>query len=220
MFPDNFAVLVVGNPNAGTFEFCSYLGATHLNADERLVFVETNTSTDQVRQQMQLFGVDAIDAEDRRRLALIDCRDSRKVPEVDDRTIKVSDTTNLEEIIEKVEEGIVRVGGAPVNVLFDSVTPLYVRHDSNDVGKFFSALSSLVKVSGRMTSTVHSAIVPDEQISLLATIADGLLELRMDDDFHRYVRIKHFKGLKVSPKWVPFDFDRDEESSGTVLTWR
>jgi hypothetical protein len=66
---------------------------------------------------------------------------------------------------------------------------------------------------------VHSAIVPDEQIALLSTIADGVLELKMDDDFHRFVRIKHFKGIKVSPKWVPFDFDR-EESSGAILSWR
>lgn len=220
MFPENFAVLVVGNPSAGMFEFCSYIAATHLNADERLVFVETNVSSDQVRQQMQVFGADAIEAENHDRLALIDCRASRRTPEVDEKAIKVGDTGNLEEIIERVEEGIVRVGGAPVNVMFDSVTPLYVHHDSNDVGKFFSAISSLVKVSGRMTSTVHSAIVPDEQIALLSTIADGVLELRIDEDYHRFVRIKHFRGLRVTPKWVPFDFDRDEESSGALLSWK
>jgi len=220
MFPENFAVLVVGNPNAGMFEFCSFIAATHINADERLVFVETNMSSDNVRQQMQVFGAEAIEAENRDRLALIDCRASRRTPEMDEKSIKVGDTGNLEEIIERVEEGIVRVGGAPVNVMFDSVTPLYMHHDSNDVGKFFSAISSLVKVSGRMTSTVHSAIVPDEQIALLSTIADGVLELRMDEDFHRFVRIKHFRGLRVTPKWVPFDFDRDEESSGALLSWR
>jgi KaiC/GvpD/RAD55 family RecA-like ATPase len=147
MFPENFAVLVVGSPSAGMFEFCTYLGATHLNADERLVFVETNMSSDQVRQQMQMFSADAVNAENSGRLALVDCRSSRKIAGTDDRTIAVSDTANLEEIIEKVEEGIVRVGGAPVNVLFDSVTPMYMHHDSNDVGKFFSAVSSLVKVS-------------------------------------------------------------------------
>jgi len=219
MFPQNFAVLVVGSPSAGTFEFCSYLAATHLNSDERIVFVETNMSSDQVRQQLQVYGADAMDAEDNGRLALVDCHSPGRVREVDGKSIKVLDMTNLEEIIEKVEEGIVKVGGPPVNVLFDSVTPLYMRHDSNDVGKFFSAISSLVKVSGRMTLTVHSDIVPDEQIALLSTIADGVLELKVDDDFHRFVRIKHFKGLRVAPKWVPFDFDRQEESSGALLAW-
>jgi KaiC/GvpD/RAD55 family RecA-like ATPase len=219
MFPENFAVLVVGSPSAGMFEFCSYLAATHLNADERVVFVETTMSSDQVRQHLQVFGADAMDAEERNRLALVDCRASRRVLEHDEKSIMVQDVSNLEAIIEKVEEGIVKVGGPPVNVLFDSVTPLYMHHDSNDVGKFFSAVSSLVKISGRMTSTVHSDIVPDEQIALLSTIADGVLEIKVDDDFHRFVRIKHFKGLRVAPKWVPFDFDRDQESSGALLSW-
>jgi KaiC/GvpD/RAD55 family RecA-like ATPase len=220
MFPENFAVLVVGSPSAGMFEFCSYLATTHLNADERLVFVETNMSADHVRKQLEVFGVDAMDAEERGRLALVDCVASRRVPEVDEKSIKVLDMANLEEIIERVEEGIVKVGGAPVNVLFDSVTPLYMHHDSNDVGKFFSAISSMVKISGRITSTIHTDIVPDEQIALLSTIADGVLEIRMDESFHRFVRIKHFRGLKVAPKWVPFDFDRDGESSGAVLSWK
>lgn len=220
MFPENFAVLVVGSPSAGMFEFCSYLAATHLNADERLVFVESNMTADQVRQEMLVFGADAMEAEDRGRLAIVDCYASRRVPEVDERSIKVRDMANLEEIIERVEEGIVKVGGPPVNVLFDSVTPLYMRHESNDVGKFFSALTSLVKVSGRITSTVHSDIVPDEQIAMLSTIADGVLEIKVDDDFHRFVRIKHFKGLKVAPKWVPFDFDRQDETPGAILSWK
>ncbi len=221
MFPENFAVLVVGSPSAGMFEFCSYLATTHLNADERLVFVETNMSADHVRQQLEVYGADAMGAEERGRLAIVDCFASRSVAEVDDKSIKVKDMANLEEIIERVEEGIVKVGGAPVNVLLDSVTPLYMHHDSNDVGKFFSAVSSLVKVSGRMTSTIHRDIVPDEQIALLSTIADGVLEIRVDDSFHRFVRIKHFKGLKVAQKWVPFDFDREEaESSGAILGWK
>ena len=219
MFPENFAVLVIGSPSAGMFEFCCYLAATHLNADERLVFVESNTTADHVRSQLQMFGIDSIDFEDRNRLALVDCFTSTAAAE-DEKVIKVKDLANLEEIIERVEEGVVKVGGQPVNVLFDSVTPLYMHHDSNDVGKFFSALASMVKVSGKMTSTVHSNIVPEEQIALLSTIADGVLEMRVDDGFHRFVRIKHFRGLKVAPKWVPFDFEREDEGEGAVLSWR
>jgi KaiC/GvpD/RAD55 family RecA-like ATPase len=219
MLPDNFAVLVVGSPSAGMFEFCCYLAATHLNADERLVFVESNTSPDHVRSQLQLFGVDAIDFENNDRLALVDCYASPSPADIDEKTIRVRDMANLEEIIQRVEEGIVKVGGQPVNVLFDSVTPLYVKHDSNDVGKFFSALASMVKISGKMTSTVHSSIVPDEQIALLSTMADGVLEMKIDEGFHRFVRIKHFRGLKVTPRWVTFDFETDQES-GEVLSWR
>lgn len=220
MFPENFAVLVVGSPSSGMLEFCCYVTATHLNADDRMVFVESNTHADHVRSQLQMFGIDSIDFEDRNKLVFVDCFGSSGTPEIDEKSIKVADVTNLEEIIQRVEEAIIKVGGPPVNVLFDSVTPLYMHHDSSEVGKFFSALSSMVKVSGKITLTVHNGIVPEEQIALLSTIADGVMEMRVDEGFHRFVRIKHFKGLEVTPKWVPFDFEREIEGDSTVLGWR
>jgi KaiC/GvpD/RAD55 family RecA-like ATPase len=219
MFPENFAVLVVGSPSAGMFEFCCYLAATHIKADERLVFVESNTSANNVRTQLQMFGVDPIEYEDRERLAIVDCHAPAGSIDKDTKSIRVEDLSNLEEVIQRVEEGIVKVGGQPVNVLFDSVTPFYMDHDSNDVGKFFSAMASMVKISGKMTSTIHTSIVPDEQIALLSTIVDGVLEMRIDESFHRFVRIKHFKGMEIKPNWVPFDFDMGDDS-GAVLGWR
>jgi KaiC/GvpD/RAD55 family RecA-like ATPase len=220
MFPDNFAVLVVGSPSAGMNEFCCYVAATRLSVDDRMVFVETNTHADNVRSQLQLFGIDPLDYESQDKLVFVDCFGSAGTREVDERSIRVTDISNLEEIIQRVEEGIVKVGGPPVNVLFDSITPLYMRHDSNEVGKFFSALSSMVKVSGKITSTVHSTIVPEEQIAMLSTIADGVIEIKIDEGFHRFVRVKHFKGFNVAPKWVPFDFGRDQDEGSTVLGWR
>lgn len=219
MLPDNFAVLVVGDPSAGMFEFCSYLASCYLDADERLVFVETNTTADHVRHQLQMFGVDPTYHEDRDRLRVIDCYTPRGKAGDDHLMVELFDVTNLEGMLERVEEGIVAVGGQPVKILFDSLTPLYMYHDSNDVGKFFSALTSMVKMSGKITATVHRGIVPDEQIALLSTISDGVLEMRMDESFHRHVRIRHFRGLRVTPRWVPFDFDRESETGVTVLGW-
>ncbi len=220
MLPDNFAVLLVGDPSSGMFEFCAYLAATHLNADERLVFVESNTSTMRVRDRLFSFGIDSVEYEDRGMLAFVDMHTSTGVVENDSKAIRADDLTNLEKVIEKVEEAIVKVGGHPVVVLFDSVTPLYMYNDSSEVGKFFSALSSMIKVSGKLTATVHQDIVPDEQISLLSTIADGVLEMMVDKDFHRFVRIKHFRGLTISPKWVPIEFEESEEEEPEVLNWR
>jgi len=220
MFPDNFAVLVVGSPSAGMFEFCSYLGATYLSAGERLVFCESNVSAELVRKQLELFGIDVGECESNEQLAIVDFSKGLNVKDADPKAITVRDVSNLEEVIERIEEGIVKVGGHPVRVLFDSMTPLYMQHDSNEVGKFFSALTSLVKVSGKITATVHSGIIPDEQVALLATIADGVLEIKIDEEFHRYVRIKHFRGLKVAPNWVPFDFQEEEDGGSVFFSWR
>lgn len=220
MFPDNFAVLVVGSPSAGMFEFCSYLGATYLGAGERLVFCESNVSAELVRKQLELFGIDVDECESNDQLAIVDFSKGLSVRGADPKAITVRDVSNLEEVIEKIEEGVVKVGGRPVRVMFDSLTSLYMQHDSNEVGKFFSALTSAIKVSGVITATVHSGIIPEEQIALLATIADGMLEIKIDEEFHRFVRIKHFRGLKVTPNWVPFDFQEEEDGGSVFFSWR
>ena len=220
MFPENFAVLVVGNPRAGMFEFCCYLGANYLSAGERLVFCESNVSAELVRKQLELFGIDPAEQEKKGRLAIVDFSSMLSVKDADPNAITVKDVSNIEEVIERIEEGIVKVGGRPVRVLFDSITPLYLQHDSNEVDKFFSALTSIVKVSGKITTTVHAGIIPDEQIALLSTIADGVLEMRIDEDSHRFVRIKSFRGLRVAPNWVPFDFEEEEEGGSVVFSWR
>jgi KaiC/GvpD/RAD55 family RecA-like ATPase len=220
LLPENFAVILVGDPSSGMFEFCSYLAATHLSADERLVFVESNTSTMRVRDRLLSFGIDSVEYEDKGTLAFVDMHTPTDVVENDTKAIRADDLSNLELIIEKVEEAIVKVGGHPVVVLFDSVTPLYMYNDSSEVGKFFHALSSMIKVSGKLTATVHQNIVPEEQIALLSTIADGVLEMKVDESFHRFVRIKRFTGLTVSPKWVPIEFEETEEDESAVLNWR
>lgn len=220
MLPQNFSVLVVGEPSAGMFEFCCYLGASYLRAGERLVFVEASTSPDMVRRQMIMFGVETSEYEDSGHLAMVDAYSPPEVEGASAYEIRVSDLQNLEEVIQRVEEGIVAVGGSPVKVLLHSITPFYLHHDSATVGKFFRALSSMVKVSGTLTCAVHKKMLEDPQVAMLESIADGMLEMTVDERFRRFVRIKHFRGVKVTPKWVPFDFEKEEDMTGAALMWR
>jgi len=217
--PKNYAVLVVGDPRTGMFEFCSYLAAKCLAADERVVFVETKTSADHVRRQLRMFGANPAQYEGMGRLSVKDFYTSSGGAGSETQSVQTCDLTNLEAMLEKVEEGIVAVGGQPVKVIFDSLTPLYLQHESSDVGRFFGALTSMTKISGKLTATVHRDIVPEEQISLLSAMADGVLEMRMDEMFHREVRIRHFRGLDVKPKWIRFDFEREEDTDATLLGW-
>jgi len=70
-----------------------------------------------------------------------------------------------------------------------------------------------------MTSVVNKGILDEDQIAQVAGLADGILEMRMDSEYRRYVRIKHLKGTIVSPKWVPFEFEKDEEDEVAILGW-
>jgi KaiC/GvpD/RAD55 family RecA-like ATPase len=219
MFPENYSVLVVGDPSAGLFEFCCYLGATYLKAGEKVVILEANTSPDRVRRQMQEFGVDAIQHELDKNLLIVDAYTPQPAADSDPNTIRVSDISSLGDIFESVTRGIDKVGGQPVKVLFDSLTPLFMHHDSKAMGRFFKDLTTIAKFNGTLTAVVHRNILDEDQIALLSSIADGLLEVKVDERFRRLVRINYLRGVLVTPRWVPFDFQKEEEADGTSLIW-
>jgi len=219
MFPENHAVLVVGEASTGLFEFCCYLGSTYLRNGEKVVFVENNTSPGQIRRQMGRFGIEASDYEDDGTLVLVDAF-TRESPRPDDAAIVVKNPSVLPYVFEAVTSGIERVGGKPIRVILDSLTPLYVNYEPAEVWRLFKDLSTICKYNGTLTSVVNKGILDEDQIAQVAGLADGILEMRMDSEYRRYVRIKHLKGTIVSPKWVPFEFEKDEEDQVQMLGWR
>ncbi len=220
MFPENYAVLVVGDPSAGMFEFCCYLGATYLKSGERLAFLEANTSPDQVRKQMGEFGIDVDVYLRDGRLTIIDAYTQASAALNEPGIVRVDGLADLSDVFEILTKSIENLGEPPVKVLMDSLTPFFMHHDANAVGRFYKDVCKMAKFSGTMTSVVHQGILDEDQIALLASISDSLLEIRVDENFRRFVRIKHMRGVLVKPKWVPFDFERDSaEGDGASLVW-
>ena len=220
MFPQNYAVLVVGDPSAGMFEFCCYLGATYLRSGEKVVFVETNTMAERARKMMSRFGVDPYDYEDEASLVVVDAYSPESAQDIDPTTIRVPDTSQLSALFDAINRGIESVGGKSVKIIIDSLTPLYAHHEADAVGRFLKDLSTMSKYSGSLTAVVHKGILGEDQIASLAEITDSLMEMTVTENFRRFVRIKHIRGTAVTPKWVPFDFDQaPEEEQGTGLIW-
>lgn len=218
MFPENHSVLVIGAPNARLFEFCCYLGATYLKAGEKVVFLESNTSPNMVRQQMDEFGADSGTHEQSGDLLIIDAYMQPPSP-ADPKALPLPDLSALSDVFEALTQAIEKVGGSSVRVVFDSLTPLYIHHDSKSVARFYKDISTMAKFNGAMTSVVHKGILDEDQIAAISTLADGILEVMVDRNFRRFIRIKHLNGVLVTPKWVPFEFERNDESAGTFLAW-
>lgn len=210
----------MGDPRAGMLDFCCYLGASYLRAGMKVVFVETNMGLRHVRSQMAEFGAMAHKHEADGSLVMIDCYTPPDAVVHDEHELILSDRTSLDEILAKVNEAIYSVGGVSVRVLFDSMTPIFMSHEQDEVSDFFKDLVSMVKLNGVLTCTAHQDILNPEQISLLSSSADGILEMKTDEGFKRFVRIKRMKGVEVSSKWVPFDFARGDEKQGAFLSWK
>lgn len=220
MLPQNYAVLVVGDPSAGMFEFCCYLCATYLKSGEKVVFVETNTMAERARKMISRFGVDPYDHEDDSTLLVVDAYSPETALDIDPTTIRIPDISQLSDLFDGVNRAIESLGGQSVKIIIDSLTPLYMHHDSDAVGRFLKDLTTMSRYSGSLTCVVHKGILGEDDIASLAEITDSLMEMAVNEDYRRFVRIRHIRGSAVAPKWVPFDFDRAEEDvQGTALLW-
>jgi len=219
MFPQNYAVLVVGDPGTGMFEFSCYLAASYLRNDERVVFAETDSPPDRIRKQLRRFGIDAVEYEIDRQLLIIDCSASAFDPGYDPGTLRVRDRSDLKSVAAQVTDGMRNVGGPPVRVILDSLTPLYEHNDSQDISSFFEHLCSNVKRDGNLTCTIHRGMIHEDQVEYIGSIADGIVEMMMDRQYRRFIRIRRMKGMDLKPRWVQFDFEKGEEDEGTILSW-
>jgi KaiC/GvpD/RAD55 family RecA-like ATPase len=216
MFPENYSILVSGDPSSGMFEFCCYLASTHLRGGESLVFLEADTSPSHVREQLRLFGANPSSYESSGSLSIVDCYS----PKSDESG--GCDLSDMNSIMSCLSESLEGVRPGPAMVLFDSLTPLFLHHDDRTVNKLLRELSTRSKLRGTLTCTIHRGIVREDQIQSMSSVCDGLMEMRVDDSFRRFVRIKHMRGLQIAPRWVPFDFEpvEEEEGGGTFLSWR
>jgi KaiC/GvpD/RAD55 family RecA-like ATPase len=221
VFPENYSMLVVGEPSAGMFEFCCYLAATYVRSGQRTVFVGVDSPPSQVRRQMEGFGASPSWHEEDGDLVIVDCYTAKPPTESDPRAMRICDVSDLGSVLGVVEDAVGRLGGSPVRVVVNSLTPLFLYHGVHSLGRFFRTLSASVKEMGSLTCTAHTTVLTEAQISVLEAGADGLMEMRTDSDFRRYVRMRYMRGMKVPPNWVPLDFMPERDSlDGAVLEWR
>jgi len=219
MFPQNYAVLVVGDPGTGMFEFSCYLAASYLRNGERVVFVETDPSPERVRKQLRRFGIAALEFEMDGQLIIVDCSTPAFDEGYDPGTRRVRDRTDLKSIQTQIQDAMRNVGGPPVRVVFDSLTPLYESNGAEEIGDFFAHLCTNVRRDGNLTATIHRGMIHEEQVDKLGAIADGIVEMVINKQFKRFIRILRMKGIEIRPRWVQFDFEKSEEEEGTMLGW-
>jgi KaiC/GvpD/RAD55 family RecA-like ATPase len=218
LFSNNRSLLVLSDAEPGTSQFSCYLAASKLDAGAKVVFVETNTPPDEVVFHISNYGIDTSGLESEGRFAIVDaCRNS--MPVEDPNVVKVGDAGALSEIFEAITVAVNRLGGKDVEVIFDSLTPLYSSHDTPSVARFFKDLSTIAKFNGSLTCAVDRSALGEEQTASIASVADGLMEMTMGSNLRWYVRLKHLRGSVVSPKWIPLDMER-EPPVGTALMWR
>jgi len=215
MFPEKYSVLVVGTPDAGIFEFCTYLTSFYLKNYQSVVLIEADTSATIVRRQLKSYGIRPEEQEGSY-MTLIDCFSTPSTSE--DQEI-IGNPTDLPELMEQIKQAV-ETSIEPVRVIFDSLSPLHIHSTPAQVQQFLKRLSDVAKKKGSLTITLHKEMHTPEQFNKIVAACDGIIEMKVDERLRRYIRIREMKSLDIEPRWVPFEIEALASSEGAALVWK
>lgn len=220
-FPDQSCVLMVGSPGIGLLEFNISLVKTYLERDDVVIFVALDSSPADVVRCMSSFGLEAKELLGRS-LFFLDYHSSL-LGASEDRVMRGNGIRSISDL-----EGIMFNIGAISNetkkrtrIFIYSLSTLFLYNQSNVVLKFFQISSSKIRANyGTSVISVHEGVHDERTVNHLMAIADGVVELRFDEDLNKMMRIRNMRGVSTSPQWVPFEIHNVENGEPVrLLEW-
>jgi archaellum biogenesis ATPase FlaH len=102
-----------------------------------------------------------------------------------------------------------------------SLSTLFLYNQSNVVLKFFQISNSKIRANyGTSIVSVHEGVHDEKTVNHLMAIADGVVELRFDEELNKMMRIRNMRGHSVTPQWIPFEIRNiDEGEPVRLLEW-
>jgi KaiC/GvpD/RAD55 family RecA-like ATPase len=221
-FPDWCSILMVGSPGIGTLEFNISLAKGYLEEGHTIVFVTADMNADDVLSLMRKFGID-VEGMLGKSLFMIDYHSSLlgSFSNEEHQRSDIRDVVDLEGIMFNIDS-VTQKTGAPVKIFLYSLSTLFLYNQQNVVLKFFQISSSRIRSEyGTAFFTLHDGVHESTIVNHLIAIADGVIELKFDEDLKRRIRIRHMRGHATSSQWMPFEIKqlRPEEKK-PLLEWR
>lgn len=206
-FPENYSVLLAGPPGVGKFEFCLDKVKDWLKNGERVLYLTTERSLDEIKSTAEKFGLD-IEEYKNKTLFFVDCHSwswgigmrlaegsgTIKAPNIMDITIA------LEKAIQNME--------CPIRIVFDSLSPLFLYIDVPSMKKFFHFLTSKTKSEyGFIMYTLQEGVHDPNIRNSLSELVDSFLEMQYDEEAGgsgRRLRVHHSRDTPPDNSWKKF----------------
>lgn len=215
-------MLMIGSPGIGMLEFAVSIAKDWMEQDSMVIFVTVDLLPSDLLDIMTSFGVSKEVLG--RNLFVIDYHSSL-LGSVDVATNcngteirKVSDLEGIMFNISALAEGTKR----PVKIVIHSLSTLFLYNQANVVLKFFQISSSRIRSEfGTAFFTIHEGVHDERTVNHLMAIADGVLELKFDEELNRRMRVRNMKGCITSSQWIPFEIKQaSSDRSPSLLEWR
>jgi len=221
-FPQMCSVLMLGTPGVGLLEFQMGMVKEYLDRGEPVVFVTMDLLPKDLLAAMERFGI-SLDLLGKG-LYIIDYHSSllgnSDDRETFDRT-KVCRIHDLEGIMFNVGN-IFAEEKRPLRVFMHTLSTLFLYNQASVVLKFFQISTSRIRSEyGSAIVAVFDGVHDEKALNHLVALADGVLELRFDNELNRVLRVRHMRGMSVPGRWIPFEISPGgEEPLAPVLEWR
>jgi KaiC/GvpD/RAD55 family RecA-like ATPase len=220
--PDMASVLMIGSPGIGLLEFNIGMVKEYLDNDELVIFVSMDSTPSDLMNLMDEFAIPTKE-ELGKNLFIIDFHSSllgnaEESPHYDkDAVLMVAD---IEGIMFNVA-AIVKDRKKPVRIFIYALSTMFLYNQVNVVLKFFQISSSRIRNEyGTVFYSLHDGVHDEKTTNHLMALADGVIELKFDQDLNRMMRIRHMRGMPSMNQWIPFEIRlADKDVSSHVLKW-
>ncbi len=188
LIPQSHAAMVIAPPGGGKKEFLVKAAINHLRKGEKIVFITTERSPDEVKKLFSKFNfnVDSIEGKD---FIFIDIF-SYSVKQKYDRGLPIDNPANLNAITVNIDKAR-QIIGSPFVVFFDSLSTLFIHTREQEIIKFFGTLISRLKSNNdSLCVTIQEDMHEKKTVIALQHMVDSVIEISKVEENRDLRRVK------------------------------
>ncbi len=206
--PRASSVLILGDPGSGKSILSYQFLYDELENGHYCALLSYDVFPEDIQARMKEFGWEITSHLRKNRLKIVDCYSGL----AGEGEGAIKDPSDLTELNIRVTSLISRAKGAPVTLLLDSLTPIFNGVEGKQAVLFLQTVAAKIKKTGGIFyMTGSSGAIPNEFMSKIRSMVDGLIELSLVRDHRkisRYLTVVKMERRSLSAEAVPFTIDR------------
>ena len=204
-FPKGCTISLFGPVGVGKTVFCENIARGFLNSGVGCVYISTERTPADIRNDFRTLGADVDKFEAQKQLTFVDGYNWLAGNSTE--TYRVENLANLSELTVTIEKAYTNLKQEEL-IILDSVSPLCLHNPEKDVTKFLQLLAARIKGWGAIGIIVVQAGVHSQKFyNALAYLVDGMFDLRQNEEgnvIKRYFRVRNLRFSAHKVEWMPF----------------